>query len=269
MSTDQHWVRWGEQDPYFAVITNDKFRAGQMDEAAREQFFASGRHHVRYVLDVCRKRVDPAFAPKRALDFGCGVGRIVLPLAQSVERVVGVDVSPGMLDEARRNCEACGVTNVELQLSDDALSALQGAFDLVHSCIVFQHIDVPRGRALFGKLLELMAPGGIAALQVTTGKAYHADTHGQPPAPPPVAPAPPPEPQAAATPGLLRGLLGLGAKPATDAPAPTGDPEMQMNPYNLSELAFLMQQAGVKRFHAEFTDHGGELGVFLFFSKPA
>lgn len=259
MSTDQHWVRWGEQDPYFAVITNDKFRAGQMDEAAREQFFASGRDHVGHVLDVCRNRVDPAFAPKRALDFGCGVGRIVLPLAQSVEQVVGVDVSPGMLDEARRNCEASGLTNVELQLSDDALSTLQGAFDLVHSCIVFQHIDVPRGRALFGKLLELLAPGGIAALQVTTGKAYHADTHGQPPAPVAATPAP----------GLLRGLLGLGAKAAADAPVPTGGPEMQMNPYNLSELAFLMQQAGVQRFHAEFTDHGGELGVFLFFSKPA
>jgi hypothetical protein len=38
-----------------------------------------------------------------------------------------------------------------------------------------------------------------------------------------------------------------------------------MNPYNMTEILFLMQTAGVSRFHADFTDHGGELGLFLFF----
>ena len=42
-----------------------------------------------------------------------------------------------------------------------------------------------------------------------------------------------------------------------------------MNPYSLSELAFMLQSAGVTQFHTAFTDHGGELGVFLFFGKPA
>ena len=35
----------------------------------------------------------------------------------------------------------------------------------------------------------------------------------------------------------------------------------------MNELLFLMQKAGVWRFHTEFTDHGGELGVFVFFQK--
>ena len=48
-----------------------------------------------------------------------------------------------------------------------------------------------------------------------------------------------------------------------------GDPEMQMNYYNVSELMFIMQRAGVQRYHAEFSDHGGALGVFLFFHKPS
>ncbi len=43
---------------------------------------------------------------------------------------------------------------------------------------------------------------------------------------------------------------------------------MQMNPYNLREILFCLQRFGVQRFYAEFTDHGGELGVFLFFQKP-
>jgi SAM-dependent methyltransferase len=265
MNTDDDWIRWGEQDPYFAVITNPKFRAGNIDEAARTEFFESGRRHVRYVLDTCRKLVSPGFAPQRALDFGCGVGRVVLPLAEAVPSVVGIDVSPAMLDEARRNCAARGVLNVDLLPSDDQLSQLHGQFDLLHSFIVFQHIDMPRGRQLFARLLGHLADGGVAAVHVTTAKAYHPDTFGQPPAPVAVA-APVPNGSGGAS---LRSLLGRARQAVGGAePAEKADPVMQMNPYNLSELCFMLQTAGVRRFHAEFTDHGGELGVFLFFQKP-
>lgn len=261
MSTDREWVRWGQQDPYFAVITNDKFRSAKLTDAAKQEFFDSGRHHVHYVMGACRRLVDPAFAPTRALDFGCGVGRVALPLAKQVPTVVGVDVSPDMLAEARLNCERYGLCNVELLLSDDDLSAVQGTFDLVHSCITFQHIDLQRGRRLFGRLVALLAEGGIGAIQVTYAKAYHAGTFGQPPAPPP-APAPAATAKIANLNSVL-GRRGLGSRPE-----PAADPEMQMNPYNLSELAFVLQAAGVQSFQADFTDHGGELGVFLFFRKP-
>ena len=47
--------------------------------------------------------------------------------------------------------------------------------------------------------------------------------------------------------------------------APDADPEMQMNPYNMNEILFLMQCQGVQRTYVEFSDHGGELGMFLYF----
>jgi hypothetical protein len=46
------------------------------------------------------------------------------------------------------------------------------------------------------------------------------------------------------------------------------DPVMQMNPYNMNSILFLMQENRVARFYADFTDHGGELGIFLFFQRP-
>jgi len=49
--------------------------------------------------------------------------------------------------------------------------------------------------------------------------------------------------------------------------APSPDPEMQMNPYNVNELLFLIQRSGVKQYYAEFTDHGGELGIVLYFQR--
>jgi SAM-dependent methyltransferase len=264
MGTDQEWVKWGQRDPYFAVITNDKFRTAKLNDVARKEFFDSGRHHVNYVLEACRQLAGPAFAPTRALDFGCGVGRVTLPLAEQIAaaqgRVLGLDVSPDMLAEARRNSGLMGLGNAEFRLSDDDLSALPSDFDLVHSCITFQHIDVQRGRQLFAQLLGLLAPGGVGAIQITYAKACHDESYGQPPAP---LPAPPAETRMVARSPLLA-RLGLGRQRLAE---PEADPEMQMNPYNLSELAFMLQSAGVKSFQAQFTDHGGELGVFLYFRK--
>lgn len=271
MSTDKAWQEWGERDPYFAVITLPEFRMGRIDDAARQRFFEMGAHHAKYVLALCRRHVDPQFAPKRVLDFGCGVGRVLLPFAQDAEEAVGIDISQAMLAEAQANAERMGIANVRLLQSDDALTRLQGQFDLVHSAIVFQHIDVQRGRRLFARLLEHLAPGGIGAIQITYGKAIHADTYGQPPAPRPDTLGPAAETSGTTASGgaWWSRLAARPAAPPVVTPTPPGkDPEMQMNPYNLTELAFMIQSAGVERMHTTFTDHGGEWGVFLFFQKP-
>ena len=42
-----------------------------------------------------------------------------------------------------------------------------------------------------------------------------------------------------------------------------------MNAYGATEVLFLLQSRGVHRVHVEFTDHGGELGLFLFFRASA
>lgn len=264
MSTDDHWERWGTQDPYFGVLTNPKFRSNALTTEAREEFFSSGQLHVEHVLAVCRAAIDGEFTPSRVLDFGCGVGRLVIPFAALAPDVVGVDISPSMLAEARRNCDAAGVQRASLVLSDDTLSKVEGDFDLVHTCIVLQHIDIERGRQLFARLVELIRPGGVGALHVTFAWDAFPASFGQPPPPP--EPAPPSRREKLRA--SLRSLFG-GQPPAPIAPAPASDPEMQMNFYNLSDLFFLVQQSGVQRLHSEFTDHGGALGVFMFFQKPA
>jgi SAM-dependent methyltransferase len=257
-STDDEWRAWGERDPYFAVITDPAFRRANLDDAALAQFFASGEQHVQYLQATCRRHLDPRFRFGRALDFGCGVGRVVVPLAAVAESVVGVDVSQAMLDVARRHCDEAGLTNVELALSDDALSTVAGPFDFVHSFIVLQHIDVARGRTLFRRLLALLAPGGVAALQVTYARTMDADAFGKP-----VEPVKRPLRRLVRRAAVRLGLL----PPAPQAVSP--DPHMQMNCYSLDELLYLVQSLGAPAAHIDFTDHGGQLGVALFFSKPA
>lgn len=270
--TDHEWELWGRRDPYYGVITCERFRSHRLTDESRAEFFSTGPMHVASVLQTCRTHFDASYAPRRVLDFGCGVGRLLVPFAELAQEVVGIDVSQSMLAEAGRNCAERGLANVKLLRSDDALSGVEGLFDLVHSTIVFQHIEIARGRSIFARLLQHLAPGGMAALQLTYGKAYYPQTLGQPP---PQLLADAVKPAAKTVVRWWRQRVTSGAsESSTGAPTPethdaVEDPQMLMNPYNLSEIAFLVQSAGIRRFHAEFTDHGGELGVLMFFQRPA
>jgi SAM-dependent methyltransferase len=264
-STDSAWEQWGARDPYFGVLTDPRFRSDAITPALKDEFFEAGRIHVLHVYDVLRHHADPGFAPLRILDFGCGVGRLLVHFAAYAKSVDGLDVSPSMLAEARRNCEARGVFNASLLLSDDELSAAGGHYDLVHSCIVLQHLEIPRGRMLFQKLVQRIRPGGCGAIHVTFGWTMHAATWGQTPPPPPEPRAHPLLPVKLWIRRRLDSLFPKRAAPVAPTPEPSPDPEMQMNYYNLSELMFILQRAGAQQVYTEMTDHGGALGAFLYF----
>lgn len=245
--SDGAWEWFGSKDPYFGVLTEDRYRGQVLDDAALMEFFATGEEHIQSVFDVVRRTIDPGFDPTRALDFGCGVGRLVIPLAARCRRVVGVDISESMLSEARRNAHSRGLTNVDLVVSDDDLSAVTGTFDFVHSVIVLQHMPVAAGMRVLNAMLRLLDPGGVGALHLT----YARDA------------------------SLLRRTLH---KVLTIAPAlhvflnivrrqPLRTPMMQMNNYDLSAVVAVLQRAGCTEIHAELTDHHGRMGAFIFFKR--
>jgi SAM-dependent methyltransferase len=243
-NTDSAWEEWGSRDPYFGVLTHPRFRRAAMTEQDRNAFFESGSLHVQYVMKIIHDHLDSNFRPRAILDFGCGVGRTLVSLAKLADEAVGADVSTSMLQEAGHNCNAHGLSNVSFIKSDDTLSSLIQPFDLIHSSIVFQHIPVARGKLIFRRLLARLAPRGVGAFQFLYSKSQYADTFG-------IAPEPRP----------ARWREQRSAAPVES------DPEMQMNPYNMNEILFSIQSAGAQKLYADFTDHGGELGLFIFFQK--
>lgn len=239
---------WGRVDPYYGVLTDARFRRRNLTPEAKREFFDSGKGHIGHVLEIARRHLDSSFSPKRALDFGCGPGRMLIPLAAIAEHVVGLDVSPSMLLEAQRHCDANSVTNVSLLRSDDDLASLMGRFDFIHSAIVFQHIPVRRGFRILGKLLEHLDDRGIGVIHFTYAKARPGQGWGR-----------------ATTRRLLRPLRKL--KQRTGQIVLKRDPEMQMNSYDMNALLLLVQSAGTHECHIEYTHHGEDLGVFLYFQK--
>ena len=152
----------------WAVLSSDEYRSSSLTPEAEDRFWQSGEEHVAHVLAILRNEIAPQFAPRVALDFGCGVGRALVPLARRCDRVFGLDASPTMVARARRHLDACGVANAEVHPVGRTIgSEVLGGHrvDFVHSVLVFQHIVAVEGLALFDQLLELLEPGGLGFVQ--------------------------------------------------------------------------------------------------------
>jgi len=267
MGTDSEWEKWGQKDPYFGVKTEPKFRNDKLDEKSREDFFEMGKNEIDQVFNLCKKYIDPDFSPNNVLEFGCGVGRLLIPLAQKAERVTGLDVSDSMLSEAKKNCRDFNIDNITLLKSDDKLSKLEGTFDFIHSFIVFQHLEVKRGTKLISQLIDYLEEGGVGCIHVTYSHPLYKHNNGvklkkldlkilkQK--------------IVHDTKAIARKIywhIKVRLNKKEKLPAYFNDPEMQMNFYNINELFFIIQSAGIRNMHIEFTDHG-YWGVQIFFQK--
>jgi 2-polyprenyl-3-methyl-5-hydroxy-6-metoxy-1,4-benzoquinol methylase len=164
---EKKWEYFGETNPYFAVSTFDKFKSENLDDAALVDFFESGEQYVERIWQEIENNFQSRFQPRQAIDFGCGVGRITLPLAKRCDKIVGVDISENMLKEARLNSEKFNLNNVSFVKGNDDLSKFSGEFDFIHSFIVFQHIEPKIGEAIFKELVAGLSPGGVGVLHFT------------------------------------------------------------------------------------------------------
>jgi SAM-dependent methyltransferase len=161
-----NWIRWGEIDPYYAVLTRDEYR---LDRFAlnRIAFYESGKRQVDDLLAKISQRFG-LISKRRVLDFGCGVGRLVIPFSRQFGQVVGSDVSPGMIREARRACTEFGVSNASFVVCEGWTPLRMEQFSFINSFLVFQHIRCSEGLGTLGSLLTDLERGGIIAVHVST-----------------------------------------------------------------------------------------------------
>ena len=242
------WKIFGEVDPYFGVLANDRFRAGKIDDAALEDFFASGIAHVDKVMDVMTRTFGVA-PHGTALDFGCGVGRIANALAPRFESVVGLDIAPGMLERAEHDAARRGVRNVTYASSLYRDRLQPETYDFVHSYIVLQHIPTSVGEGIIRDIVRATKTGGFGALHFTYGHATRPFLSTL-------------KNVVKKTPVLREiGNLFVGRSPTT--------PAMQMNNYSIARVIAILADCGVERFGAVRVDDWGHLGLFVLFQKGA
>lgn len=146
-------------------------RTVEDDEPASVAIYSLGSEHIlARATDEVVRVLDGwgVLVPgTRALDIGCGIGRLLAPVAARVGRVVGIDVSPRMVEAARRR--TAGDPRVEVRTSSgaDLAGARDRAFELVYAIDSFPYA-VDAGpelvRALFAEVARVLVPGGWFAL---------------------------------------------------------------------------------------------------------
>lgn len=245
LSTDKAWERFGREDPYFAVLADRKFSGSSIDEY-RDAFFASGAASARRILRDYEAHFG-GIPRERALDHGCGVGRLTLPFAAEFSEVLGLDVSPSMIAEARVNAERAGTTNLHFALADDTLSNVAGEFDFVNSLMVLQHVPVRRGLTILSRLLAKLRPEGgfhvhfsLRTDRLSSRSLWWLSHH----------------------------IPGVKIWQNVCAGRPWNAPAMQMNNYPLNRIAVMLASHGISDFLVSTDRHGPFLTCGISGRKP-
>jgi SAM-dependent methyltransferase len=159
----QAWEDWGSVDPLYAVLTDPQYRHRGGD---RDEFFKTGEEFVTYFLGEC-DRLGLAQRRQRALDFGCGVGRVTAPLGTRFDEVIGLDVAQSMVDTARQVHADHPNCTFEAHGADDLKRFADATFDLVVSVLVLQHLASPEAiLGYLGEFVRVLRPGGALVVQL-------------------------------------------------------------------------------------------------------
>jgi len=155
------WDRRAKEDAkYYAGFG----RRGQSDE----EFFATAALVIHSNLERELKWIAAGKdkAGLKALEIGCGPGRLMLPMSRHFGEIHGVDISEEMVRLAREKLAGIPHAFIHRTNGTDLAGFTDETFDFVYSYAVFQHI--PSREVVFGYLQEarrVLKEGGLLRCQ--------------------------------------------------------------------------------------------------------
>ncbi len=110
----------------------------------------------RHIVDRIR-RITGADMRSRVLSLGCGIGDTELLLAPHVAEVVGIDLSPAAIRQARADAVRLRISNARFEEA----SGLHGHYDIVIAIFFLHHLPDDELAQIPCKVKSLLAPGGV------------------------------------------------------------------------------------------------------------
>ena len=160
---------------YWSVISSIEHKK-KLSPIEIRSFLKSGEAEVKRIKKICEFVGYDFSKCKNFLDFGCGVGRIVVNLPCSVENVNCVDFSQAHLKETEKNIRI----NSQLEKYStflikkfDDIYKLPNNQDIIHSFIVLQHNTPPIIEKTIENLLNILSPSGLAILHIPITKSNY------------------------------------------------------------------------------------------------
>ena len=140
-------------------MTGTPYTHGHHDSVLRSHRWRTAENSAGYLLG----HLEPGMS---LLDVGCGPGTITTDLAGLLApgRVVGIDASPTVIDEARSRLADGGHRALSFEVGDlYALPFDDGSFDVVHAHQVLQHVGDPS--AALGEMRRVCRRGGMVGVR--------------------------------------------------------------------------------------------------------
>ena len=151
----------GEERPHFSVMTQGVFRPDKI-AASVDRFWASGACEAETVAFQLKQLGYNDPSGKTCVEFGCGLGRVTIPLARQFAEVHAYDISGSHLTLARKRANAQSATNIRFHHRGGASLEPVEKCDFFYSRLVFQHNPPPVIRELIRLALDSLRPGGLA-----------------------------------------------------------------------------------------------------------
>ena len=156
-----HWDALAAVDPLWAILSDPARRDGGWDVA---EFLATGEAAVTHLMAYARSlRLRVGW--NRALDFGCGAGRLTQALCRFFDECHGVDISRSMVAIANQLNGHPDKCVYHVNVEDDLSVFSDNHFDFVCTMLVLQHMPPTYIERYIKEFVRVVAPGGLVVFQ--------------------------------------------------------------------------------------------------------
>ena len=149
-------------EPDFVTLTRDGYDRSAAHYVARFQDHLDDRPVDRAMISAFAALVNPG---ARVLDVGCGTGVVTAALAAAGLDVIGIDLSPNMIAQARGHHPGLSFqvgSMLELDAEDGSLGGLCAWYSIIH--VPDSHLA-----AVFAEFHRVLAPAGVVVLAFQVG----------------------------------------------------------------------------------------------------
>ena len=102
----------------------------------------------------------------KALDFGCGVGRLTQALCLYFDQCYGVDIAPSMIELAEKYNRYTRKCRYYINSAQDLSLFENNSFNFIYSNIVLQHMEPKYSKNFIKEFIRVLAGDGLLIFQI-------------------------------------------------------------------------------------------------------
>ncbi len=158
----KNWNEFGKTDPFWSILAypDKKINKWQINE-----FFETGIKEIDEVMKYI-KSLGIEISRRKALDFGCGVGRLTQALVYYFDEVYGIDIASSMIELANKYNRHGKKCKYYLNETDDLTLFPDNSFDFIYTNITLQHMEPRYSKAYIKEFLRVLIPHGLLIFQL-------------------------------------------------------------------------------------------------------